>query len=99
MAFTPPCAPRGASSPPRETPLAPGPETQDLVASPFLHVEGNRLYNPLTDASLEAGDPAYDAVHALRSGNAGTLPAALASRLREGLWAVRQGRTSRTGSA
>ncbi len=34
-------------------------EQKRLVPNPFLHVDSNRIYNPLTDRTLTAADPAW----------------------------------------
>ena len=53
---------------------APGLEGASLVsqdrriAEPFLHVEPHRLYNPLTDRSLAAGQPGYEGLRRLAEG-------------------------------
>ena len=44
--------------------------------NPFLHDGGDRLYDPLTDRTLLAGEPGYDSLRALL---AGASPAALPS--------------------
>ncbi len=62
-----------------------------LRPSPYLHVEAGRVYNPLTDRSLAAGEPTYAALGALRAGREEGLTEALRRELREGLWAVPDG--------
>lgn len=51
-----------------------------LRANPFLHVEGDRVYNPLTDASLSDSDPASGLLRGLLTG--ATAPADLEPELR-----------------
>lgn len=57
-----------------------------LRPNPFLHVGADAIYNPLTDATLRAGDAEYAAVLALLEGRA----AADATLLRGG-WAAAEG--------
>lgn len=41
-----------------------------LRANPFLHVDADRIYNPLTDRALVAGDTSYAALRAFLDGDA-----------------------------
>jgi len=41
-----------------------------LLLNPFLHVDPARLYDPLTDRALEAGEPGYASLRALLDGAA-----------------------------
>lgn len=75
---------------PPSNPLAPGRAPERLVPSPFLHDEGGRVVNPLTEGVLSAGEPLFDAFRAL-AGPGGPSDPALAAALREGLWAVPEG--------
>jgi hypothetical protein len=62
------------------------PHATDLVLEPFLHFEGQRVYNPLTDGSLIDGQPGFAEVHGLRDGR--LTPAELGPTLRAGLRAA-----------
>jgi hypothetical protein len=42
--------------------------TPELQLNPFLHVGADRVYNPLTDRTLAAGEPGYDTLRGLLSG-------------------------------
>jgi MoaA/NifB/PqqE/SkfB family radical SAM enzyme len=68
-----------ASSPLVADPAAASPR---LVLNPFLHVAPGRLYDPLTDRTLAAGEPGYAEVQALVEG---ATPSELAPAAREAL--------------
>jgi pyruvate-formate lyase-activating enzyme len=53
--------------------------------NPYLHVEPERFYNPLTDRSLLAGEPLFDAMRGFLSGSAG------AQELLDDGWLIRDG--------
>ncbi|HLJ73541.1 MAG TPA: radical SAM protein [Thermoanaerobaculia bacterium] len=59
------------------------PVSTDLRLNPFLHIDADRVYNPLTDRALTAADAQYAAVRAFLGGGA-----ASADLERDG-WAVR----------
>ncbi len=62
-----------------------------LIAEPFLHVEPGRLYNPLTDRSLQPEDRHYDLLRSLVLGHEGAperLPPETCSELLERGWLV-----------
>jgi molybdenum cofactor biosynthesis enzyme MoaA len=61
-----------------------------LVPNPYLHVGGDRLYNPLTDRTLLAGDPLFPALEAVRFGRLGAadLAPGVARQLAQGGWLV-----------
>jgi len=42
----------------------------DLRVNPFLHIDADRIYNPLTDRTLTAGDMAYDQLRSVLGGEA-----------------------------
>src|SRR5436305_12213085 len=46
-----------------------------LQLNPFLHVGADRVYNPLTDRTLAAGEPGYDTLRGLLSGELPLPPA------------------------
>lgn len=55
-----------------------------LKANPYLHFEPQRIYNPLTDEALVAGEPLYDALRAFPE-------TAMIEALVDGGWVVRDG--------
>ncbi len=59
------------------------PVSTELRLNPFLHVDAERIYNPLTDRTLSVSDPAYARLRAFIDGG----PADEA--LEEGGWIVR----------
>ena len=61
-------------------------------AEPFLHVESERLYNPLTDRALLRGEDGYAEVRALALGESAPAPLApaLRTRLAESGWLVEE---------
>src|SRR6185436_4530666 len=61
-----------------------------LEVNPFLHVGPDRVYNPLIDRALLAGEPGYAELRALlaRAGGPGEAPAAERARLAEAGWLV-----------
>lgn len=62
------------------------------LVEPFLHVDPERLYNPLTDRSLTSADPGYAELRAVLDGGrpAGDLAAELRSRLAGDGWLVEE---------
>jgi MoaA/NifB/PqqE/SkfB family radical SAM enzyme len=60
------------------------------VVEPFLHLEPDRLHNPLTDKSLLPGEPGYRELRELLAGGGSVadLPAELAERLSGQGWLV-----------
>ena len=42
----------------------------DTRINPFLHIDADRIYNPLTDRALLTGDPAFDRLRAYLDGGA-----------------------------
>lgn len=59
----------------------------ELRANPFLHVGEDRVYNPLTDRMILAGEPGYDGLRAVLGGAAlGGLPEADRARLAADGW-------------
>ncbi|MEA2691158.1 MAG: hypothetical protein QOJ16_545, partial [Acidobacteriota bacterium] len=48
--------------------LAEPARTTALRVNPFLHDGGDRLYDPLTDRTLLAGEPGYAALRGLLAG-------------------------------
>lgn len=75
---------------PRPDPT-PAPSPVPLVPSPFLHLEGYRVVNPLTGGVLLAGEPLFEAFRRLREAGSVGDPT-LEGALREGLWAVPEGK-------
>jgi wyosine [tRNA(Phe)-imidazoG37] synthetase (radical SAM superfamily) len=69
-----------------ETELAALPATRRVTASPFLHIGADRVYSPLSDRLLEAGQPLYEALQSVRAGL--EVPPALLAELRAGRWIV-----------
>ncbi len=67
------------------------PDSANLRVEPFLHLGPKGIYNPLTDASLEAGEPGYPELRALvaKTTTVGELPADLARQLIDQQWIVR----------
>ena len=59
------------------------PIAADLRLNPFLHIDGDRVYNPLTDLAITPADAQYAAVRAFLSGGAAT------PELERDGWAVR----------
>jgi sulfatase maturation enzyme AslB (radical SAM superfamily) len=61
-----------------------------LTANPFLHVEADRVYNPLTDAGLSSADPASAPLRGLLAGatSAAELEPELRGRLAREGWLV-----------
>ncbi|HEX3068405.1 MAG TPA: radical SAM/SPASM domain-containing protein [Thermoanaerobaculia bacterium] len=55
----------------------------DLRVNPFLHIDADRIYDPLTDRSLWAGEPEYEALRRVLDGGA------IDERLEQGGWLVR----------
>ena len=62
----------------------------DPVVEPFLHVEGQQIYNPLTDRTITAADEGFGEVLRLRAGDLeiADLDSALGRRLRLQGWLV-----------
>lgn len=58
------------------------PMSSSFKQNPYLHVQPDRVYNPLTDHSVSAGDPVYSALQSFRSGG----PAS--PELLEGGWVI-----------
>src|SRR5437762_1693859 len=56
----------------------------DLRVNPFLHIDGDRIYNPITDRALLAHDPAYLRLREFMEGG----PADAS--LEQGGWVVRE---------
>lgn len=57
------------SGPPRRFTIQPMPTANaTYIANPFLHIDRDQVYNPLTDRSLVAGDPAYARFRAFDGG-------------------------------
>ena len=55
----------------------------DLRLNPFLHIDGDRIYNPITDKALAPSDPTFAGVRAFIDRRVG------GERLVEGGWVVR----------
>jgi hypothetical protein len=55
----------------------------DLHLNPFLHIDGDRIYNPVTDRALVPSDPAYAKLRAFIAGGSAV------DGLEEGGWIVR----------
>ncbi len=55
----------------------------DLRVNPFLHIDADRIYDPLTDRSLVPGEPEYEALLRVLDGGA------IDERLEQGGWLVR----------
>lgn len=71
--------------------LAQPPDTAtSLVVEPYLHIGPDRIYNPLTDQTLHAGDPLHAALGGLAATRGGIDSASesLAGALVEGGWLV-----------
>jgi hypothetical protein len=66
------------------------PVTEQLVLEPFLHFGPDRIYNTLTDRSLEAAEPGFREVEDLRRGvlTVPRLTAPVRELLRVGRWLV-----------
>lgn len=64
-----------ASLPILAEPIVPAPpqtaEPPELQVNPFLHVGPDRVYNPLTDRTLLAGEPGYEELRGLLGGALG----------------------------
>ncbi|HXU45818.1 MAG TPA: radical SAM protein [Thermoanaerobaculia bacterium] len=73
--------------------VLPDEETTTLVLHPFLHVEPERIYQPLTGATLEIGDPDFAVLARLASASetAEGLPAAERTRLEAAGWLLPAG--------
>jgi MoaA/NifB/PqqE/SkfB family radical SAM enzyme len=56
--------------------------------NPFVHVDADRIYNPLTDRVLLPGDPDYASLRAFAE-NEGVAPPTSAARLEEEGWIIR----------
>ncbi len=69
----------------------PLPYAESWRVEPFLHLGAETIYNPLTDGSLEAGEPGYPELRALVAETTllDELPADLAKRLIEQQWVVK----------
>ncbi len=67
--------------------------TAGWIPEPYLHVGGDRVYNPLTDRTLHEGEAGYGELRALLAGErgAGDTPPAALRRLREAGWVVAEG--------
>src|SRR6266581_3577412 len=65
--------------------IVPGmpPVSTDLRLNPFLHVDADRIYNPLTDLALTPADPDFAALREFMSGASGS------DTLESGGWIVR----------
>lgn len=62
----------------------------ELVANPFLHHGGDRVYNPLTDQLLVAGEMRFAALQRVLAGEPATaLPRELRGELARGGWLLR----------
>jgi len=55
----------------------------DLRLNPFLHIDADRIYNPLTDRALTPDDPDFAALREFMSGASGS------HGLESGGWIVR----------
>lgn len=55
----------------------------DLRVNPFLHIDADRIYDPLNDRELLAGEPAYEALRRVLDGGA------VDESLEQGGWLVR----------
>jgi MoaA/NifB/PqqE/SkfB family radical SAM enzyme len=55
----------------------------DLRVNPFLHIDADRIYDPLTDRSLLAGEPEYESLRRVLNGGA------VDESLEQGGWLVR----------
>jgi hypothetical protein len=66
-------------------------EPPELQVNPFLHVGPDRVYNPLTDRTLLAGEPGYEGLRGLLGGALGLdrLPAEDRKRLAVEGWLLR----------
>ncbi|HYH09036.1 MAG TPA: radical SAM protein [Thermoanaerobaculia bacterium] len=56
-----------------------------VKANPYLHLEAERIYNPITDRSLVAGEPMYDDLRAFLGGGAAS------DALLDDGWVIRDG--------
>ncbi|HEX4965879.1 MAG TPA: radical SAM/SPASM domain-containing protein [Thermoanaerobaculia bacterium] len=75
-----------------EPPVRTAVEPAQKMLNPFLHVGGDRFYNPLTDRTLAAGEPGYEALRSLLSGlSPAALPGHERARLVAGGWLVPAG--------
>jgi MoaA/NifB/PqqE/SkfB family radical SAM enzyme len=61
----------------------PSATSTDLRVNPFLHIDADRIYDPLTDRSLLAGEPEYEALRRVLDGGA------VDESLEQGGWLVR----------
>lgn len=59
----------------------------DLRVNPFLHIDAERIYNPLTDRAVVAGEADYEALRWVIEG--GTTNESIAERLEKDGWLVR----------
>ncbi len=59
----------------------------ELRVNPFLHVGPDRVYNPLADSTILAGEPGYAELRTMLAGGAG-VASAIAARLAEAGWLV-----------
>ncbi len=59
----------------------------ELQVNPFLHVGPDRVYNPLTDRTILAGEPGYAELRGMLAGETATTPT-VAPRLAEAGWLV-----------
>ncbi|MEO8218627.1 MAG: radical SAM/SPASM domain-containing protein [Acidobacteriota bacterium] len=66
------------------------PSATDLRPNPFVHAERDRLYNPLTDRSMDRSDARFDTVQSLFSGtlSSASLEREVAKRLADDGWLV-----------
>jgi hypothetical protein len=55
----------------------------ELRVNPFLHIDADRIYDPLTDRALVAGEPEYEALRRVLDGGA------IDESLQQGGWLVR----------
>src|ERR1043166_8852092 len=55
----------------------------ELRVNPFLHIDAERIYNPITDRALVAGEPAFEALKEIIDGGE------IDDRLEEDGWLVR----------
>ncbi|HXH40017.1 MAG TPA: hypothetical protein VNN08_15405, partial [Thermoanaerobaculia bacterium] len=59
----------------------------DLRVNPFLHIDAGRIYNPLTDRAIVAGEAEYEALRRVIDG--GTTNEAADEQLEKDGWLVR----------
>jgi pyruvate-formate lyase-activating enzyme len=80
---------RTASLPVLTEPTAARPWTSmELRVNPFLHVGPDRLYNPLMDRTIVAGEPGYAEVCSRLADPSAAVPPAVLTRLAEAGWLV-----------